>query len=98
MNASDERVVKQSLERVDVLRFGVGIALSILSGVMLLLSFPPYNLWPLMWIGFIPMLIAQYRLLPRRWSSLAVAIADLVWLAPFLYRVLVLMLPGFIRI
>jgi apolipoprotein N-acyltransferase len=28
-------------------RIGVGLALSVLSGVMLLLAFPPYGVWPL---------------------------------------------------
>ncbi len=33
-------------------RFGLGIALSALSGLMLLLAFAPYGLWPLAWFGF----------------------------------------------
>ena len=52
-------------------RIGIGLALSALSGVLLLLAFPPYGVWPLMWVGFIPLVLAQYRLMPRRWSSLA---------------------------
>jgi apolipoprotein N-acyltransferase len=53
------------------MRFALGIALSALSGVMLLLSFPPYGLWPLAWFGLVPALLAQYRLLPAKWASLA---------------------------
>jgi apolipoprotein N-acyltransferase len=68
------------------LRFALGIALSALSGVMLLLAFPPYGLWPLAWFGLVPALLAQYRLLPARWSSLAVSIYAAVWLGPFLAR------------
>ena len=34
-------------------RFLLGILFSALSGVMLLLSFPPYGAWPLMWVGFV---------------------------------------------
>jgi len=64
-----------------------GIALSVFSGVMLLIAFPPYGVRPLMWVGFIPMLFAQYRLMPRRWSSLAVAITDVVFLGPLLWRI-----------
>lgn len=67
-------------------RFALGIALSALSGVMLLLSFPPYGLWFLAWMGFVPYLFAQYRLMPFKWSSLAVALANLIWLGPFLAR------------
>ena len=53
---------------------------------MLLLSFPPYGVWPLMWVGFVPYIFAQYRLMPFKWSSLAVALANLFWLGPFLAR------------
>ena len=67
-------------------RFALGILLSALSGVMLLLSFPPYGIWPLMWVGFVPYIFAQYRLMPFKWSSLAVALANLFWLGPFLAR------------
>ena len=95
MAAGEARVVNQTDKREDAVRIGVGIALSILSGVMLLLSYPPYGLWPLMWVGFIPMLVAQYRLMPRKWSSLAVAIANLVWLGPFLRRIFGVDAPWF---
>jgi hypothetical protein len=37
-----------------------------------------------MWVGFVPYLFAQYRLMPFKWSSLAVALANLLWLGPFL--------------
>lgn len=67
-------------------RLAAGISLSALSGVMLLLSFPPYGIWPLMWVGFVPYLFAQYRLMPFKWNSLAVALANLLWLGPFLAR------------
>jgi apolipoprotein N-acyltransferase len=67
-------------------RFLLGMLLSALSGVMLLLSFPPYGVWPLMWVGFVPYIFAQYRLMPFKWSSLAVALANLFWLGPFLAR------------
>ena len=67
-------------------RFGLGVLLSALSGVMLLLAFPPYGVWPLMWVGFVPFVFAQYRLMPFKWSSLAVALALLFWLGPFLAR------------
>lgn len=67
-------------------RFMLGVILSALSGVMLLLSFPPYGFWPLAWISFVPYLFAQYRLLPLKWSSLAPALGALFWLGPFLAR------------
>ena len=67
-------------------RIASGVALSVLGGVMLLLSFPPYGIWPLVWVAFVPYLFAQYRLFPRKWSSLGPAIALLVWLGPFMAR------------
>ena len=68
------------MEKNRVTRIIIGIVLSALSGVMLLLSFPPYGVWPLVWVAFVPYLFAQYRLWPRKWSSLAPAIALLIWL------------------
>jgi apolipoprotein N-acyltransferase len=47
-------------------RFVLGIALSAIGGLMLLLSFPPYGVWPLMWAGFVPYLFAQYWLMPLK--------------------------------
>lgn len=69
-----------------IVRFALGVVLSALSGLMLLLAFPPYGLWPLAWFAMVPALLAQYRLLPVRWSSLAPAIYTAVFLGPFLGR------------
>ncbi len=79
---TQEKVVAQA----SVTRIALGIALSVISGVLLLLSFPPYGLWPLMWIACVPYRYAQHRLLPLKWSSLAEAVAMLVWLGPFMAR------------
>ncbi len=65
-------------------RVGVGLGLSVFSGVMLLLAFPPYSLWPLAWIGLIPALIAQYRVMPARLSGVAAAVATLVWVQGYM--------------
>ena len=67
-------------------RFILGILLSAVSGLMLLFAFPPYGIWWLMWIAFIPGIFAQYRLFPVKYSSLAPAIYLLVWLGPYLGR------------
>lgn len=66
------------------LRLGSGMLLSVFSAILLMLSFPPYNLWPLIWVGFVPMLVAQFRVMPRRVSSLASAIAIGGWLGGYL--------------
>jgi len=72
--------------RANTLRFGLGLGLSALSGLLLLLAFPPYGLWPLAWFALVPALLAQFRLLPARWSSLAAALYIGLWLGPFLAR------------
>jgi apolipoprotein N-acyltransferase len=42
--------------------------------VLVLLANPPVGLWPLIFVAFTPMVVAQHRVLPRRWSALAPAI------------------------
>ena len=73
-------------EQAGAIRFALGILLSALSGVMLLLAFPPYGIWWLAWIAFVPGIFAQYRLLPIKHASLAAATYLLVWLGPYLAR------------
>jgi apolipoprotein N-acyltransferase len=75
-----------AVTRAVAVRFAFGLVLSVLSGVMLLLAFPPYGLWWVAWFAFGPYLFAQHRLLPLNWSSLAPAIALLFWLGPFMAR------------
>lgn len=66
------------------IRVLVGLMLSAFSAVLLTLAFPPYNLGMLIWVGFIPMLIAQHRVLPERFSSLAGAVTIGGWLGVLL--------------
>jgi apolipoprotein N-acyltransferase len=68
-------------------RMLLGIILSVISGVFFYTAFPPYNIWPLMFIVIVPYLIAQHRLFPLKWSALAPTIAIGLWLWPFLYRI-----------
>ncbi len=67
-----------------VWHFVLGVLLSALSGVMMLLAFPPYGIWPLAWVAMIPALFSQYRLFPRVFSSLAFSLFVLFWLGPYL--------------
>jgi apolipoprotein N-acyltransferase len=55
-------------------RIPLGCALAGLSGLLLTLCFAPYGAWPLVWVGFVPMAVAQHRILPARWSAAAPAI------------------------
>ena len=57
----------------------LGFGLATLSAALLILAFPPYNFWPLAWIAFLPMIIAQYHVMPKRFSSLASAVAIGGW-------------------
>ncbi len=66
------------------IRLTVGILLAVLSAVLLTLAFPPHALWPLIWVGFVPMLIAQYRVMPSKLSSLASAVTVGGWLGGYL--------------
>ena len=55
-------------------RLLLGCALSALSALLLTLSFPPYDLGWLVWLAMVPMVVAEYRVLPAAWSALAPAI------------------------
>lgn len=53
-----------------------GLGLSLLSAVLLVVIWQSYgNLWWLTFVAFVPMYVAQYRLLPRRWSAVPVGFA-----------------------
>jgi apolipoprotein N-acyltransferase len=57
---------KQAAKGTVIARIGLGLALAALSAGVLMLAFPPYDLWPLISVAFVPMLLAQYRVMPRR--------------------------------
>jgi apolipoprotein N-acyltransferase len=56
------------------MRLALGCTLAALTGVLATLSFAPYDAWWVVWFAFVPMLVAQYRVLPAAWSSLSPAI------------------------
>lgn len=65
-------------------RIALGVLLAVISAFLLTLAFPPYNLGWLIWVAFIPMLVAQYRVLPPWLTSLAPAISIGGWLGAFI--------------
>ena len=75
--------IKKFAQSSSFSRVVVGILLSLLSGVMLTAAFAPYDVWPLVFIAFLPMILAQYKILPGKVSSLAPAFMIATWL--FLY-------------
>ncbi|GIW36147.1 MAG: apolipoprotein N-acyltransferase [Meiothermus sp.] len=62
-----------------LLRLLLGLGLASLSGGLLVLAYPPHNLWPLAWVALLPMLLAQFWLMPARLSSLASATTMGLW-------------------
>jgi apolipoprotein N-acyltransferase len=52
-------------------RIAWGIALAAASGGLATLAFPRYEVWPLIFVAFVPMVIAQHRVLGVNWSPLA---------------------------
>lgn len=64
------------LREVSSRRIVGGLGLSALSAALLVVIWQSYgNLWWLTCVAFVPMYVAQYRLLPRRWSAIPVAFA-----------------------
>ena len=57
-----------------------GVFLGVLSGLAFVLAFPPYEIWPLIFIGWVPVLIAQQRVMPAKLSSIPTALAIGIWL------------------
>ena len=58
---------------------GRGIALALLTPVLVYLAFPPVGIWPLVLVAFVPMLVAQHRVLPadRSWLGPAVGVGGM---------------------
>jgi len=61
------------------IRIVVGVALSVMTTIMLITAFPPTNIWPFAFFCLVPMLVAQYRILPLKWSWIAPAIGGTLW-------------------
>ena len=64
-------------------RVAVGVVLGLLTAGMLVLAFPPFNVWPLAFFCLVPMLVAQYRVLPSRWAALASIAGTDLWVLYF---------------
>jgi len=65
-------------------RIFLGLALGLLSAVLYIFTFQPYSIWPLAFVVFVPMLIAEQRILPLRWSGVARGVAVGLFLLVFL--------------
>jgi apolipoprotein N-acyltransferase len=65
-------------------RIAIGVAVSLMTSLALILAFHPYSAWPLAFMALVPMLVAQHRILPLKWSGLAQAVGIGGWLFVFL--------------
>jgi len=69
-----------SVKTNPAVRIAAGLALSFISAVMLTTAFAPYNAWPFVFVAFVPLIIAQYRVMPAKFSSIAPAAVIGTWL------------------
>lgn len=53
----------------------LGIALAALSGFLAVWSLEDFHVEMLAWFAFVPAIVAQHRVLPKRWSGLALPVA-----------------------
>jgi apolipoprotein N-acyltransferase len=73
-----------SLKLSTPVRVALGLLLALAGGIAFVLAFPPYEIWPLIFIGWVLVLFAQFRLMPARLSSLASAVGVFAWLEGYL--------------
>jgi apolipoprotein N-acyltransferase len=52
-------------------RLWTGLLLALATPVLVGLANPPFGFWPLIFVAFVPMVVAQHAVLPRRLSGLA---------------------------
>ena len=61
-----------------------GVSLGLLSALLYIFAFQPYSIWPLAFVVYVPMLVAEQRILPSRWSGLGRGVGIGVFLIVFL--------------
>ncbi|MFW5850132.1 MAG: apolipoprotein N-acyltransferase [bacterium] len=74
--------MKKSSNRIP--RAIAGIVCGAVGGGAFILAFPPFEIWPLIFVGWVPVLVAQHRIMPAKLSSLPVALAIGIWLQGYL--------------
>ncbi len=67
-----------------IVRSIIGLLMGVLSGVAFWLAFPPYEIWPLIFFGWVPALVAQQRVMPAKLSSVPSALAIGIWLEGYM--------------
>ncbi|MDZ7844645.1 MAG: nitrilase-related carbon-nitrogen hydrolase [Anaerolineales bacterium] len=72
---------KNLLDRNYGQRILVGMGLSTLGGMLFAFAFPPFDLWPLIFIGLVPVILSQHRVMPEKFSGAAYGIGVGVYFA-----------------
>lgn len=75
-DSSTQSMASASVPEVSAfwLRTVAGVVLSALSGTLATLAFPPFGIWPLIFIAWVPMIVAQHWVLPARLSGIALGV------------------------
>ena len=73
-----------AVRETGITRIGLGLALGVMSAVLLIFAFQPHSIWPLAFFAYVPMQFSAHRILPLRLSGLAPALGIGGWLAVFL--------------
>ncbi|NLI69265.1 MAG: hypothetical protein GX364_00155 [Firmicutes bacterium] len=55
-------------------RASAGLVLAAGGAVLVLLAFPPYRIWPLVFCGLVPILVSVHRVMPHRIAGLAMGL------------------------
>ncbi len=64
----------------------MAVLLSVISGLLFIVALPPGKLWPLVFVVLVPSIVAQYCILPKKYSSIAPAVHTGTWLGIYFYR------------
>jgi apolipoprotein N-acyltransferase len=62
-------------------RIAGALGLGLLSGVLATLAFPPFGLWPLIFIAFVPMIVGIHHVAPPRWGKVVLGLGVTVFIA-----------------
>ncbi len=74
MNSGTERESSRKVKVKPGVRVLFGLTLAVLGSVFFTLAFPPHGLWPLIFVGFVPILISLHRVMPSRYAGLALGV------------------------
>lgn len=70
-----------------IARSTIAVSLALASGVLLAAAFPPYDLWQVVWVAFVPVAIGEARLLPPRLAGLGTGLATFDFIAVYAHDV-----------